>query len=213
MPDLLMLDPSLFMSRDSFKIVVEGLGNGELKNVRIPSSFASALTKRELTKTVSRFFSDSQKSLSSREIISGLRAGKVELPESYVNSSEWRKTKFETQLFEAVEDTIARQILMEEWDFLTSQSWIAAKTRKAYDAFLKGGAAALEWGGNKFDYLAAKTLKIPPSSIPDGLKPKQRLRAAAKWIAVGGASASVFLIPPAAFATTAITGYFCIFDP
>lgn len=214
MAEALLLDPSLFLSRSSFPIVLEALKNGELKGARIPYGFAIALRDGNLSDSVVRFFADSREPFSAKEIMTRILNEGLELPESYQpKSPRFEGTEFDTRLSEFVGDKIVRQILMEEWEFLTSQSWIAAKIRRAYNAFLKGGAAAIEWGTNKFDYLAEKTLKIPPEKLPDGLKPKQRFRAAAKWVAVGGSSASALFVPPAAAATLAVAGYFMLFDP
>lgn len=214
MADDLLLDPSLFLSRSAFPIVLDAFRNGELKTARIPYRFSGALRDGFFTGSVSRFFADSREPLSAKDIMESLQSAGVDFPGSYDPSSfRLQGTKFDTQLSEFVGDEIVRQILIEEWEFLTSHSWIAAKTKRAFDAFLKGGAAAVEWGTNKFDYLAVRTLKIKRQEIPDGLKPKQRLRAAAKWIAVGGSSASALLVPPAAAVGAAVAGYFMIFDP
>jgi hypothetical protein len=214
MADALLLDPSLFLSRSAFPIVLDALKDGELKTARIPQRFAVALRDGELSNGVSRFFADSQEPFNAKEIMTRIQSVGIELPRGYApDSFKLKGTEFDAQLSEFVGGEIIRQILIEEWEFLTSQSWIAAKIKRAYDAFLKGGAAAIEWGTNKFDYLAAKTLKIKPEQFPDGLKPKQRFRAAAKWVAVGGSSASALLAPPAAAASAAVAGYFLIFDP
>jgi hypothetical protein len=214
MADDLLLDPSLFLSRSAFPIVLDALKHGELKTARIPNRFSGALRDGLFSDGVSRFFADSQEPLSAKDIMRRIQNEGVDFPKAYDPSSfRLKGTEFDMQLSEFVGDETVRQILIEEWEFLTSQSWIAAKSKRAFDAFLKGGAAAVEWGTNKFDYLAARTLKIKPEEIPDGLKPKQRLRAAAKWIVVGGSSASALLAPLAAAAGAAVAGYFMIFDP
>lgn len=215
MADDLMLDPSLFLSPEAFPIVLEALREGELKTARIPYTFGAALRDGHFSEGVLRFFGDSPDPLFATEITALIENAGVRVPESYrPESFKLRETEFAWQLSEAAgDDAAVRQILIEEWEFLTSSSWITAKTRKTFEAFLKGGAAAIEWGTNKFDFLAAKTLKIPPHQFPNGLKPKQRLRAASKWIAVGGSAAAVLLTPPAALATSAVAGYFMLFDP
>lgn len=214
MADDLMLDPSMFLSREAFPVVLEALRNGELKATRIPYAFSAALRDGRFSERVLHVFGDSAEPLTATEIMTGMRRANVRIPEHYSPGSfRLEGTEFDVQLSEVAGDAIVRQILIEEWEFLTSSSWIAAKTRKTYEAFLKAGAVAVEWGTNKFDYLAARTLKIEPDQIPNGLKPNQRLRATAKWIAVGGSSATAFFIPPAAVATSAALGYFMIFDP
>jgi hypothetical protein len=63
-----------------------------------------------------------------------------------------------------VSDPLLRSILSEEWAFLQSESWLASKTRKPFDAFIRAGAVAIELNREVFDKLAARTLKIPRHS-------------------------------------------------
>ncbi len=113
---------------------------------------------------------------------------------------------------ETIEEPV-QNVLMEEWEFLTSESWIASRLKRSFSAFLRAGTAAIELGGRGFDSLAAKTLKLPQFEIPKALKPRQRLRAASKWIAVGGSSAAALVHPLPAVLLSATTGLFLLFDP
>ena len=70
---------------------------------------------------------------------------------------------------ETIEEPV-QNVLMEEWEFLTSESWIASRLKRSFSAFLRAGAAAIELGGRGFDSLAAKTLKVPQFEIPKALK-------------------------------------------
>lgn len=82
--------------------------------------------------------------------------------------------------------------LWEEWLFLQEQSWLVSRSRKTFRRFIKSGAVALETSKETFDALAARTLRLPRKDIPKALTSGQRLRASAKWIAVGGSSVALF---------------------
>jgi hypothetical protein len=124
-------------------------------------------------------------------------------------------TFFEAEHIELrVRDEVIRSILEEEWAFLQGQSWLASRIRRPFRKFIDGGAAAVEFGREAFDLLARRTLKIPAvEDVPPALTPEKRLRAVAKWAAVGvpGVASSIFpVLTPIA---PAVAGYFLLFDP
>ena len=56
--------------------------------------------------------------------------------------------------------------------------------------------------------------KVGPEGVPVPLRPRVRqVRAVAKWLAVGGASATPFFPPPLGAAVTAAASYFLLVDP
>jgi len=212
MPDRLMIDPSMFLWPDTFPVLIEALNRKELGRVAIPHAFASALRDGVLEENFVRFFGPRRGAVTAPEILS--RFTVPELIEEYSPKSfRLEGSVFDQRLSEVSGSDLVRRTLVEEWEFLTSESWIISKVRAAFDGFLKSGAVALEVGGNAFDWLAAKSLKIPPERVPDGLNVKQRLRAVAKWIAVGGASATAVVAPPVAVGVGAASGFFLLLDP
>ena len=50
----------------------------------------------------------------------------------------------------------------------------------------------LKWDGKKLDQVTARTL-IPASEMPPALTAGQRVRAAAKWVGIGGSSATALV--------------------
>lgn len=211
MPQQLMLDPSLLLSPRTFALIVEAWQQKELAGTILPPSFGAAALRRELSIRTFNYFggyrrpSVDPKDISSFVEQSGLLEGSVQgqiLPE-----------EFGQRLGEVAKDDLVLRILVDEWLFLTSQSWIASRIRKPFAAFLKAGVVAVEWGGKQIDQIVAKTLKIPPSEMPSALSPGQRVRAAAKWIGVGGSSASALVNPMVAFLIGAATNVFLLLDP
>ena len=137
------------------------------------------------------------------------------------------------------------QIVFEEWEFLTTNSWLFAKLRAVYDMMVEAGATAIQVSKEAFEnafkklkekYQATKedinellekirdtlndlseqakrdidslirlTLK---KKYGDEISPNDRVRALAKWVAVGGASAAG-VAPLAIFAANA----FLLCDP
>src|SRR5918996_234091 len=55
-------------------------------------------------------------------------------------------------------DRVVRDILLEEWSFLTGQSWVAAPTKKVFDAFRRAGSIVMDFSGQKLDGVVARTL-------------------------------------------------------
>ena len=111
---------------------------------------------------------------------------------------------------ERTRDELVAHILYEEWAFLTSQSWIFSKARKALDEMVEAGATAIHTSSGQFDRLVRKTLK---KRQDEPLTPNERARAAAKWVAVGGPSVWSVFEPISGAALSAAGGYFLLCDP
>lgn len=106
------------------------------------------------------------------------------------------------------------QILIDEWAFLTGESWIIAKARNTFDAFKKFGAVAIEFSEEALNKAVRLTLKKSQREV---LTRADILRASAKWIAVGGSAASVFfpssLSPGVLFGVQLVEDGFLLLDP
>jgi len=109
-------------------------------------------------------------------------------------------------------DRIIRDILLEEWSFLVGQSWVAARTKKTFTAFRRAGAVVVDFSGQKFDGIVARTLRHDRLPVPTTLTHLDRVRAAAKWIAVGGSPVAGFMDPIIAVVASAGAGVFLLFD-
>ena len=124
------------------------------------------------------------------------------------------------------------QIIFEEWEYLTTNSWLLSKTRAVYDHMIDAGANALYVTKAKLeravkstkqalddatgrikdltDRAVRRTIK---KTTPGPITPNDRVYAVAKWVAVGGGAASSLMVPVAGVAMTAVTGLFLLYDP
>jgi len=117
---------------------------------------------------------------------------------------------FYDALVEWTKDETTAQVLFEEWYFLNSESWIFSKTRQAFDAMVEAGGKAIHVSSKVFDEIVRKTLKIEPNeALPSG----NRVRTAAKWVAVGGPAIFSVVEPISAALSSAAGGFFLLVDP
>jgi hypothetical protein len=113
-------------------------------------------------------------------------------------------------LMEFTGDKLVAQILYEEWYFMTSESWLFSKTRRAFDAMVEAGGRAIQVSRRFFDMLVRRTLK---KKADEPLTPSNRARAAAKWIAVGGPTILSVIEPISGAVASATSGWFLLVDP
>jgi hypothetical protein len=115
-----------------------------------------------------------------------------------------------TRLFaEQVPD--AAEILVDEWIFLETQSWVGARSRRAFDAFVEAGAELRELPRPIGRRLVARTLK--KQDLPEHIPLKMLILAGMKWIAVGGAPALILVPPPVSIPLGIAAGVFILIDP
>ena len=107
-------------------------------------------------------------------------------------------------------DEMASRIIFEEYYFLCHESWLHSKTRLAFDAMVEGGGTAVQFAKRHFDRLVVNTLKLEQ---PSGVSPRDRYRAVAKWVAVGGPTILGFVEPISAAIGGSVSGYFLLVDP
>lgn len=81
----------------------------------------------------------------------------------------------------------AAAVWADEWAYLQSNSWLAARLRRCLDAFETAGAAVIEFGQDVGIDLIEQV--IPAEHLPRSINREVILRATAKWIVVGGAHA------------------------
>lgn len=216
----LMLDPSLLLSMRTLPVIADLARRNELRGAVIPRSFFQVLEERGLNVNVSRFFGGPT---GEREYgrLADILPQVRELRE-YQSRGAPIPEVTETEIMPVITRQIGApevaKILVEEWAFLTAQSWIVSRIKRPFSAFVKAGAFAIEGSRDSFDKLVARTLKKPASDLPIGLAYGDRLRAIAKWVAVGGPSAASFLFhpilfPPMVALTGIVSGYFLLFDP
>jgi hypothetical protein len=210
-----MLDPSLLLSRRTWDEIEAELWSGKLaEGLAIPESFAEFASADVLPATVERYYG------------AYLRQPRVEGPRlrSWIAEAPNLRTFSAREVPDAGVDLRSQvvrvrlrepsaeinQILEDEWVFLQGQSWLASRTKKTFRSFIEAGGGAIEVGRDVFDAACAKTLKL---DTPAALTQSARIRATLKWIGVGGASATVFVDPLAAFFGELVSGFFLLMDP
>jgi hypothetical protein len=131
-----------------------------------------------------------------------------------------------------VKDEWARQVIVEEWDFLMNHSWLFSKTRAIVDYMIDGGSNALYVTKERLEHaieavkgethdigealrhgsdrLVGRTLKKPHNHR---ISPNDRVRALAKWVAVGGAGTAGLLVPAAGAVVGTAAAAFLLYDP
>jgi hypothetical protein len=191
----LMLDPSLFLSFRTLRLIRAAFDAGELKDAVVPGSFVSAVQKESFRETGLAYFGASRKEISDLRNIRSIMETLELFPSYELPTEDAARSELRNQLARVTPSPEIFEILNEEWLFLNSQSWFASRTRKPLSTFIRAGAVAVEGGRKLFDEVTMRMLKISPESVPLGLTRGQRLRAAAKWLAVGGISSTTFLHP------------------
>lgn len=217
----LMLDPSLLLSLRTLPVITELARRGELRGAVIPRIFFEFVGEQSLNQDVLRFFGGSSAEGEYgrlADILPQIRELREYLSPS-ASEPEVAGTEILLNIRRQTRSERVAAILGEEWAFLTAHSWIASRLKRPFSAFVRAGAFAVEGSRDSFDRLVARTLKkhgpLPPGGFPAG----DRLRAVAKWVAVGGMSAVPLfagILAPVVLGEVAMGAafrYFLLFDP
>ncbi len=217
MADRVMLEASMLLDRDSTNYV-RGVSAAGSLNVVVSARLLeiAASEPQFLAERVSSYL--------------GIRRRDVDLTfvrqlsdsgwrgvEPYRIPQDIRKSSFDGELrffreflFERVRDDLIAEILFEEWIFLTSNSWLFSKTHKAFEAMAEAGGTVVHVSQRVFQQVIRRTLK---KGADEPLTPCDSVRAAAKWVAVGGAPVVTLLNPLAGALSSAVTSCILLMDP
>ncbi len=182
--DQVMIEASMFIHRDSFN-QVRALANARaLENVVVPHAFArfAGQDVRRLITRLRGYYSISPSSIDLRGVYDFL-PGILEVVPTYRPPEDAPLGPIYENLLRITHDALIAQILFEEFSFLTSHSWLFAKVRRAYDDIVEVGCSAFQTSKAKFDTITRRLLNKSPTAA---LTPNDKLKAGAKWIAVGG---------------------------
>lgn len=212
----IMFDPSLLFSIESLEEIKNFIDDNYYDyKFYIPNSFLKILTSivhdNQWLQIPDQFGIDDP---NDPEILLNFISSNLEnrlnffsIPEIHTDSSY---INFQKRLSEIIENDFLINILIEEWLFLNKYSWIVSKTKKTFKAFNQAGAVSIEFSKKAIDTIIRKTLKKKETEL---VNTHDKLRALAKWSAVGGASATSFFNPVLATAITSTTGIFLLLDP
>jgi hypothetical protein len=93
--------------------------------------------------------------------------------------------------------SMGSQVAVEEWLYLQTNSWLAARTQNAVQHFKRGGAKVIEVTGIVVDDLTLLALGQRPGT-PITLTKKMRAQAAITVVVAGGVAAAGVVLPWAA---------------
>jgi hypothetical protein len=207
-----MLDPSLFVSRQSFSVVEEVLEGGA-ERYTAPATFLNHVRSGDVASPVLEFFGAPRVfPFQAERFTARVRTATERLEPWRPDRQAEGPAGYQPLTLEGDSQLVA--ILEEEWSFLHEQSWIASRTRNAFDAFIQAGGVAVEFGREQFDSVVARTLARTGHPVPADLSRTHRLRAVAKWVAGGGPEWTAFVDPAlAGVLGTMGLAYFFLFDP
>jgi hypothetical protein len=205
-----MIDPSSLLYSRARRQLFDLSGDEAGAPTFVPASFVRSLHDTGLFPSVSRYFGPRTSQTEIAEILELLQTRGLQ---TYQGDQVAPASDTVARGLTRLRDRVVRDILLEEWTFLARHSWIIARKRKAFDAFRRAGAVVVDFSGQKFDEIVARTLHHDRLPIPPELTSSHRIRAAAKWIAAGGIPVMSLADPVLAAIASAGTGVFFLFDP
>lgn len=208
-----LIDPSVLLDERTLTTFVKYLHqqtlNSEKEQFFVSSTFLELLNDAERNMKDILFFSNNARIVDLKElklILEKERLTKFSIASPY---QEEYRTFYENLLEETNSEKIAA-ILFEEWLFLQKKSWVISRIKKPFTYLIQSGAVAIEVGKKGLDYATRKTLKKKNDYI---ITNADRLRALAKWIAVGGGATSNLLESIQNVLGELIAGIFLLIDP
>jgi len=241
MAEQAMLDVSMIAHRGSLKkMMAMARENPEsLSGLVVSAAFVEKLSRAErdgdeIVKLIAHYFEVP------RHLIDRGLMREFILSESFQSHVRPYKLDLETvppeyrqlQLQIDGEDRWVTQVMIEEWEFLMTHSWLFAKTRAIYDRIVNAGGKAFYVTKEKLEHavrvvkdktkavghtvrdatdpLVARTVKKLPGQE---VSPNDRVRALAKWVAVGGGATAGLMVPIGGAALAGVSGLFLLYDP
>jgi hypothetical protein len=203
-----MLDPALLLGRTALENTVGEVAalqdQGEFA-FSVASSLAAEDLDPEAEEPLFGFFDAAGDAVHPQEAVARLQEIGVPTWAPPAGARE-EYTEFYGALGEVTESSIVRDLLFEEWFFLTHESWVISRIKSPFVAMVDAG----ELGVEVLNKLVRRTLKQPAS---DTVRTVDRLRALGKWAAVGGPPALILLNPIVGAVATGVAGGFLLLDP
>ncbi len=218
MTDRIMIDASMVLHRDSLNQLIGLSKAGALGQVVISDAFVRMIEAsfeeekkigNVLFSILSQHFEIEEYLIDKEGIREFLLSDKYS--ENIVRYS--RENSFEHEVYQNLINQTGNewitQILFEEWEFLTTNSWLIAKLRTAFDKIIEAGGTAIYISKQAFELAVRKTLKKAEGE----LSPNDKLKATAKWVAVGGSVLADFVLPVTGAILNVASGIFLLCDP
>lgn len=211
-----MIDPSLFIAKNNFDQTLKAITSSESEGLEffISSSFEKLLRKYESYEGYKGFdyFIHKAQPVDYSKLKNRLDnlSERKKLKTYEVSKDKYFDKNFKNSMQKELggEDYVKiADILLEEWVFLNSESWLVSRFKKQFENFLESGKAA-------FIRLSVKTARRTLSKSPDSaLNRFDFLRTFAKWVAVSGSSVIPYYFPQTIFVPSLLYGIFTLIDP
>jgi hypothetical protein len=208
----LMLDFSVLMARSSRRYLLSTDGRGLLQGCSVSKDFAAAITDDggRFQEEVAEFGQYSRYSFEPADLDEIAQA--LEIGNLFSYSGAQPASESQSSVTDHLLDgSLLGGIYADEWVFLTTQSWLGSRSKRAFRAFNRAGASSLEIGTELMRTLVARTLKL--DSVPSQLDSDLVRRAGLKWLAVGGAAATGLLNPLLGSIAGLASGGYLLMDP
>ena len=214
MPANVLIEPSLLVDERTLHTVVENIHQYRFEKKEheffVPSKFIYLLSDAERYIKNILFFAYPPRMIDMKEL-RGILAKEKVIQKFEIQSHHRQKYAiFYERLLEETKNDVITEILFEEWVFLQEKSWVISRIKKPFSHFVRAGAVSVEFGRRTLDLATKRTLKKDDRDIITNV---DRLRAFAKWIAVGGSAFSALINPVIGAIGHTIAGYFLLVDP
>lgn len=176
----LILDPSILLSATGLDIVASVLAE-EPSRVFVSGAFVRLVQEGwEATQPLlDHFLADGDEPIDARSFdrLYGLvRSDRIL---AYAADADFAEGNAVAQQLARIDQPVElREILIDEWVFLQSHSWIGARARKTFDWFKKAGAEIIEYSTKAWN----RVREVAAHEIP-ALLASERTHHLAKWVA------------------------------
>lgn len=208
-PTKVMLDPSLLVRGTALEKVVAAIPSLSKEQAGfefyVAASAAPPYADTRAYGAVSAFFEAGAEFVDPGDAIRRLNE---------VGVTVWERPSWASQEFadffqrlgETIEPGPIREIIFDEWFFLTHESWVVSRIKAAFNAMVHAGELGIEL----LNRLVRRTLREDESYV---VQTADRMRALAKWLAVGGPAVATLLNPIVGAFATVGAGGFLLIDP
>jgi len=187
--ELLLLDPSVFLGNEGFRWLEE-VPHDERMRFVVSRTFFDQIAERAAYTAADEELWGPLPTGTARRQLEELIAGLTMFSEE----DAAHDLPPDAQAVAARLRDMGSQVAVEEWLYLHSNSWLAARSRKIFQHFKRAGAKAVELMGNVVEdltWLAAGYRPGPPGTLTPQLKRK----AGINIVIVGGIATAGVLVP------------------
>lgn len=206
MSDRALLDPSLVMAGRGVRLLSD-LREDDLEGLILPASFVEMVYEATHLEDLLKFYGIDEDDVNVPLARTVVDRTPDQVPVFHADIALDEVERFADQL--DIEPHLA-YLVLEEWQFLATESWIFAAVRTVFEKMVEGGALAVETSQEQFEKLARQTLG---KEAGDELSPNDRARAVAKWVALSGPGVMSLFEPTFTEISGTVAGVFLHYDP